>query len=65
MDYRDVRELVRIRHELRRYACGGDLDEASALISKLGQVAARDPVEHAAVIPELQRWRMKLGLQER
>ena len=62
MDYREVRELVRIRHELRKYAFGGDLDEASLLISQLGAVTAKDPVEHAAVLPEIQRWRMKLGL---
>lgn len=62
MEYREVLELVRIRHELRKYAFGGDLDEASALITRLGALAARDPVEHAAVGPEVQRWRMKLGL---
>ncbi|MCG5054571.1 MAG: hypothetical protein KA712_16530 [Myxococcales bacterium] len=64
MDYRELRELVRIRHELRRFAFGGDLDEASALLTRLGALAARDPKEHAAVMPEVQRWRLRLGLQE-
>ena len=64
MEFGEVRELVRIRHELRKYAFGGDLDEASALLCRLGALAARDPVEHAAAQPELQRWRLRLGLQE-
>lgn len=64
MEFRDIRELVRIRHELRRYAFGGDLDEASALLTRLGALAAQDPVEHAAAVPELQRWRLRLGLQD-
>lgn len=64
MDYREILELVRIRHELRRFALGGDLDEASALLSRLGALAAKDPIEHAAAVPELQRWRLRLGLQQ-
>lgn len=64
MEFREVRELVRIRHELRRYAFGGDLDEASALLRRLSALAAQDPVEHAAALPELQRWRLRLGLHD-
>ncbi len=64
MEFREVRELVRIRHELRKFAFGGDRDEATALLTRLSALAARDPVEHAAALPELQRWRLRLGLQE-
>lgn len=64
MEFRDVRELVRIRHELRKFTFGGDLDEASALLSRLGAIAAKDPAEHAAALPEMQRWRLRLGLND-
>jgi hypothetical protein len=64
MDYRELRELVRIRHQLRRFVTGGDTREAGALLSRMETLAAHDPVERAAVAPELQRWQLRLGLSQ-
>lgn len=68
----DIRELVRIRHELRRLvvesrpAGGVDtepvLRRAEPLIRQMESIAARDPQEYAQMAPELSRWRSYLRL---
>lgn len=62
MDFDDVRELVRVRHELRRLRSTGERDEARALIERLRSLAERDPREAADVAAELPRWESSFGL---
>lgn len=57
MDCDDVRDLVRIRHELRRLAAHGEAASAEPLLDRLTVLAERDPRARADVEPELQRWR--------
>jgi len=57
MPYIDVREMVRIRHELRSLAVRGDSQTAASLLDRMRSLAARDEVEDAAVQVEMQRWR--------
>jgi hypothetical protein len=67
MDYADTRELVRIRHELRRLLrerpAGGD-EHARALISRIETLVAADVEEAKVVVPELARWQVSLSLPE-
>lgn len=64
MDFKDVRDLARIRIELRQMAWDGAVDRAAAstLLDRMNDLAARDEIEHAAVEPEIDRWRSLLGL---
>ena len=63
MDYAETRELVRIRHELRRLLAerpvGADA-AARALIARIEALVARDTEEAAVVRPELARWQVSL-----
>jgi hypothetical protein len=64
MEYRELRELVRIRHELRSLALTGDenRDTAASLLDRMRLLAARDAAEDAAVQPEVRRWQFVFGL---
>jgi hypothetical protein len=63
MEYRELRELVRIRHELRSLALSGDnRDTAAGLLHRMRLLAARDAAEDAAVQPEVRRWQFVFGL---
>jgi hypothetical protein len=63
MDYAETRELVRIRHELRRLLAerpvGADVT-ARTLIARIETLVARDTEEAALVRPELARWQVSL-----
>ena len=63
MDYAETRELVRIRHELRRLLAerpaGADA-AARALIARIEALVASDTAEAAVVRPELARWQVSL-----
>ena len=63
MDYAETRELVRIRHELRRLLAerpvGAEVT-ARTLITRLETLVARDSEEAALVRPELARWQVSL-----
>lgn len=63
MEYRDVRELVRIRHELRTLVERGDRGTAASLLERMSTLAARDAAEQAAVQTEMRRWRFVFGLE--
>jgi hypothetical protein len=66
MEYQELRELVRIRHELRSLAVKGeDRDTAASLLDRMRLLAARDAVENAAVQPEVRRWQFVFGLLAR
>jgi hypothetical protein len=63
MEYRELRELVRIRHDLRSLAMTGeDRDTAASLLARMRVLAACDAIEGAAVEPELRRWQFVFGL---
>jgi len=55
MEYRDVRELVRIRYELRTLGRGSG-EVAAPLLERMRHLASRDAAESAAVQTELLRW---------
>jgi hypothetical protein len=63
MEYVEVKELVRIRFELRRLAVGGENGAVATLLERMGELAARDSRELAAVRPEIERWRAVFGLR--
>jgi len=64
MDYAETRELVRIRHELRRLLrerpTGADAD-ARHLICRIEELVAADQEEARVVVPELARWQVALA----
>ncbi len=65
MDYAETRELVRIRHELRRLLrerpAGAD-EDARGLIQRIESLVAADVEEAKVVVPELARWQVSLSL---
>ena len=63
MEYRELRELVRIRHELRNLAVTGDRDTAAPLLDRMRFLAARDAAESAAVQTEVSRWQFVFRLE--
>jgi hypothetical protein len=63
MEYQELRELVRIRHELRTLANTGDRDTAASLLDRMRVLAARDAAESAAVQTEVQRWQFVFRLE--
>lgn len=62
MEYRDVRELVRIRYELRSLARGAR-EVAAPLLERMRALASVDAAESAAVQTELHRWRSVFSLE--
>jgi hypothetical protein len=63
MEYRDARELVRIRYELRTLAARGAKEVAAPLLERMRSLAARDAAESAAVQTEVQRWQFVFRLE--
>ena len=66
MDYAEMRELVRLRYELRRLLAErpGSIDAGAArsLIARIEILVAADEEEAAVVVPELARWQVSLAL---
>jgi hypothetical protein len=64
MSYAEMRELVRVRYELRRLLAerppGADA-EARQLIARIEALVAADTEEAAVVVPELARWAVSLA----
>ena len=63
MSYRDARELVRIRYELRSLAAQGAKHVAAPLLERMTSLASRDAAESAAVQKEVQRWQCVFRLE--
>jgi hypothetical protein len=63
MEYRDARELVRIRYELRSLAAKGAADVAAPLLERMQSLASRDAAESAAVRTEVRRWQFVFRLE--
>jgi hypothetical protein len=65
MDYAETRELIRIRHELRRLLSerpAGANVAARALISRIECLVAADAEEAKVIVPELARWQVSLAV---
>jgi hypothetical protein len=62
MDYRDIRELVRIRYELRSLTRSAR-EVAGPLLERMRSLASRDAAESAAVQTELRRWQSVFQLE--
>ena len=65
MSYTEMRELVRVRYELRRLLAerppGADAD-ARKLIARIEELVAADTEEASVVVPELARWAVSLAV---
>jgi len=64
MDYAGMRELVRLRYDLRRLIAERPPEaefEARALIARIEALVAHDTEEKAVVVPELARWAVSLA----
>lgn len=64
MDYASTRELVRLRHELRRLVAerpAGAREAAGALLTRIVSLIAADEREAAMHAPDLARWRASLS----
>ena len=66
MNNDDLRQLVRIRHQLRRLLptqpSDADRDTARQLLDSMRALAARHATEHARLEPELTRWQARFQL---
>ena len=64
MDYAAARELVRLRHELRRLVverpAGADA-AARTILARIEVLVATDVEEAAVVAPEIARWQVSLA----
>ena len=63
MDFAQAREMVRLRHELRRLLVDRRPDEAQAVLARLEALASADAEEAAGIRPEIARWQTSLELQ--
>jgi hypothetical protein len=64
MDYASTRELVRLRHELRRLIAErppGAREAARAILARISALVAADESEAARQAPDLARWRASLN----
>ena len=64
MDYASTRELVRLRHELRRLVVerpAGSREAARAALARIAALVAADEHEAALFAPDLARWTTSLN----
>ena len=64
MDYASTRELVRLRHELRRLVAErppGAREAAGAILARIAALLAADEHEAAIHAPDLARWSASLN----
>jgi hypothetical protein len=62
MNHDEVRQLIRIRHELRRLMPANDQNGARRLLARMRALTARDSRERASVEPEIERWQSAFQL---
>ena len=55
MNHDEIRQLIRIRHELRRLMPANDQNAARRLLARMRALTARDSRERASVGPEQPR----------
>jgi hypothetical protein len=56
MDFVQVRELIRVRYELRTLLAENRREDALPFLEKLRALAAADEEERGALEPEIARW---------
>jgi hypothetical protein len=56
MDFVQVRELIRLRYELRTLLAENRREEARPFLERLRTLAAGDEEERGALEPEIARW---------
>ena len=61
MDFLQVRELIRLRYELRTLLAENRREEARPFLERLRQLAAADEEERATLEPEIARWECRCG----
>jgi hypothetical protein len=61
MDFVQMRELVRVRYELRTLLAQDRRQEALPYLDKLRALAATDEQERATLEPEIARWECRCG----
>jgi hypothetical protein len=64
MEFARERELVYLRHELRRLLADGRRAEAAPLLDRLRRLADDEAVRNSALGPEISRWESTFGLPE-
>jgi hypothetical protein len=64
MNHEDLRQLVRIRHELRRLMPERNGEAAQRLLARMRALCATDPRERDAAEPELRRWQVAFQLAD-
>jgi hypothetical protein len=65
MDYASTRELVRLRHELRRLVVerpSGAREAARGILARIAALVAADEHEAALAAPDLARWAASLSV---
>jgi hypothetical protein len=62
MNQDEIRQLIRIRHELRRLMPGRDCNAAQRLLARMRALTSRDSRERAKVEPEIERWQVAFSL---
>ena len=63
MTDKDVRQLVRIRYELRRLSSEGDQAAAAKLLARMRALTAPHPTERPAIESEMLRWQVAFNLE--
>ncbi len=58
MNHDEIRQLIRIRHELRRLIRDRDQGPARRLLARMRALTSRDSRERASVEPEIERWQV-------
>ena len=59
MDFVQLRELIRVRYELRTLLAENRREEARPFLERLRQLAAADEEERRALEPEIARWEVR------
>ena len=60
MDFRQTREMIRVRYELRTLLAENRRKEARPYLQRLRELAASDDQERPALEPEIARWECRL-----
>jgi len=61
MDFRQTREMIRLRYELRTLLAENRRKEALPYLQRLRELAASDEQERPTLEPEIARWECRLG----
>ena len=61
MDFRQAREMVRVRYELRSLLAENRRKEALPYLQRLRELAASDDEERPTLEPEIARWESRIG----